>query len=42
MNYLLDAAAHCGHQKRNGIKMKEIFILKREIFIIDLQKTSKN
>ena len=43
MNYLLEAGVHFGHQtKRWNPKMKEyIFTARDEIYIIDLQKTSK-
>ena len=43
MNYLLEAGVHFGHQKRRwNPKMKEyIFTTRDDIYIIDLQKTSK-
>ncbi len=43
MNYLLEAGVHFGHQKRRwNPKMKEyIYTTRDEIYIIDLQKTSK-
>ncbi len=43
MNYLLEAGAHFGHQKRRwNPKMKEyIFTSRDDIYIIDLQKTVK-
>ena len=44
MNYLLEAGVHFGHQKRRwNPKMKEyIYTTRDDIFIIDLQKTSKS
>ncbi len=43
MNYLLEAGVHFGHQKRRwNPKMKEyIYTTRDDIYIIDLQKTSK-
>ena len=43
MSYLLEAGVHFGHQtKRWNPKMKEyIFTSRDDIYIIDLQKTSK-
>lgn len=43
MNYLLEAGVHFGHQKRRwNPKMKEyIYTSRDDIYIIDLQKTSK-
>lgn len=43
MNYLLEAGAHFGHQKRRwNPKMKEyIYTTRDDIYIIDLQKTVK-
>ena len=43
MNYLLEAGVHFGHQKRRwNPKLKEyIFTTRDDIYIIDLQKTSK-
>ena len=43
MNYLLEAGVHFGHQRRRwNPKMKEyIFTTRDDIYIIDLQKTSK-
>ena len=43
MNYLLEAGVHFGHQKRRwNPNMKEyIFTTRDDIYIIDLQKTSK-
>jgi len=43
MNYLLEAGVHFGHQKRRwNPKMREyIFTTRDDIYIIDLQKTSK-
>ena len=44
MNYLLEAGVHFGHQKRRwNPKMKEyIYTTRDDIYIIDLQKTSKS
>ena len=43
MNYLLEAGVHFGHQRRRwNPKMKEfIYTTRDDIYIIDLQKTSK-
>ncbi len=43
MNYLLESGVHFGHQKRRwNPKMKEyIYTTRDDIYIIDLQKTSK-
>ena len=43
MNYLLEAGVHFGHQKRRwNPKMGEyIYTTRDDIYIIDLQKTSK-
>ena len=43
MNYLLEAGVHFGHQRRRwNPKMKEyIYTSRDDIYIIDLQKTSK-